>query len=151
MSDPTVSELVERVRRLEDEAAVHSTLYAYGTSIDYGDRDRFLACFAPDADYRVDMRIAGVTALEFHGHGELGGYFDGHTHAPAAWHKHITTNIAVTVDGDTATATSYFVRVDAGDEAGPATVLASGRYDDTLVRDGAHWRIRTRRCEVENL
>ena len=86
------------------------------------------------------------------GDGELTGYFDGHTHAPAAWHKHITTNSIVTVDGDQATANSYFVRVDASAEAGAAFIVASGRYLDELVRDATgHWRIRSRRCEVENL
>jgi hypothetical protein len=97
------------------------------------------------------MRIGGERVLEFHGHDELTGYFDGHTHAPSAWHKHITTNPTVTIDDDTATVTSYFIRVDAPDDAGPATVLASGRYRDTFVRDGARWRIRTRECKVENL
>jgi hypothetical protein len=41
--------------------------------------------------------------------------------------------------------------VDSSDESGPATVLASGRYQDELVRDGPAWRIRARRCQVENL
>jgi ketosteroid isomerase-like protein len=143
--------VLARLRRLEDEAAIHTTLYSYGASLDYGDRDEFLRCFTPDAAYTVDTRIGGARVLEFHGHDELTGYFDGHTHAPSAWHKHITTNAAMTIDGDTATVTSYFIRVDANDHAGPAAVFASGRYRDTFVRDGARWRIRTRECEVENL
>ena len=151
MSGRSIDEVLERLRRLEDEAAVHATLYAYGAALDYGDRGRFLACFTPDAEYRVDMRLGGERTLEYTGHEQLTAYFDGHTHAPSAWHKHITTNPMVTIDGDTAIATSYFVRVDATDEAGPATVLASGRYQDELVRDGVGWRIRTRLCQVENL
>jgi ketosteroid isomerase-like protein len=151
MADQDVTKLVERLTRLEDEAAIRDTLYAYGSALDYGDRDQFLGCFTPDADYFVTMRIEGAGAMEFHGYDELAGYFNGHTHAPAAWHKHITTNPMVTIDGDTATATSYFLRVDAGGEAGPAIVLASGRYKDDLVRDQDRWRIRSRRCEVENL
>jgi ketosteroid isomerase-like protein len=143
--------LTERLRHLEDEAAVQATMHAYGAALDYGDRDRFLDCFTPDAHYVVVMRIAGTIALEFRGHDELTGYFDNHTHAPAAWHKHITTSIVAAVDGDEATATSYFLRVDAADQPGAATILSSGRYVDTLVRDDAGWRIRTRRCEVENL
>ena len=152
MSDPVISQLTERLDRLEAERAIVDTMYAYGSALDYGDRARFLQCFTPDADYVVDMRIEGATALAFHGHDELARYFDEHTHAPAAWHKHVTTNTAVTVDGDTASTTSYFLRVDAGSESGPAFVLASGRYLDEFVRggDGA-WRIRSRRCEVENL
>jgi len=151
MTEQDTDRLIERLTRLEDEAAICRTLYAYGSALDYGDREQFLGCFTGDAEYVVVMRTTGETALRFCGHDELTGYFDGHTHAPAAWHKHITTNPDVTLDGGRASATSYFIRVDAGAAAGPATVLASGRYRDELVRDGAAWRIRFRRCEVENL
>jgi 3-phenylpropionate/cinnamic acid dioxygenase small subunit len=151
MPDLDITTLVERLTRLEDEAAIRDRLYSYGTALDYGDRDQFLSCFTPDADYYVTMRIGVAGAFEFHGRDQLTGYFDSHTHAPAAWHKHITTNPTITIDGDTAGSTSYFIRVDAGSEAGPATMLASGRYQDQLVRDGGTWRIRSRHCEVENL
>jgi hypothetical protein len=144
--------MAARVDRLEAEHAIERTLYSYGLALDYGDRDLFLDCFTPDADYVVDMRINTAGSFTFRGHAELTAYFDGHTHAPDAWHKHITTNSLITVDGGTASATSYFIRVDAGPESGPATVLASGRYLDRLVRDAAdRWRIRSRRAEVENL
>ena len=151
-SAPDSDAMSERIDRLEVERAIVATLYAYGHALDYGDRDQFLGCFTADAAYVVAMRIDSGNGFEFHGHDELTGYFDGHTHAPAAWHKHITTNPMVTVDGDRATVTSYFIRVDAGAEAGPAVVTASGRYLDEFARDDAgHWRIRSRRCEVENL
>jgi ketosteroid isomerase-like protein len=152
MPDPTIEELTARLDRLDAERAIVDVLYAYGSAIDYGDRDRFLQCFTADADYVVHMRIVGATVLQFHGHDELAGYFSDHTHAPDAWHKHVTTNPSVTVDGDTADATSYFLRVDAGAESAPAVVVASGRYLDQLTRDAdGRWRIRSRRCEVENL
>ena len=151
-SAPDSGGLTERLDRLEAERAIVATLYAYGHGLDYGDRDEFLGCFTADAAYVVAMRVGSGNGFEFHGHEELTGYFDGHTHAPAAWHKHITTNPMVTVDGESATVTSYFTRVDAGVEAGPAVVTASGRYLDEFVRDDAgRWRIRLRRCEVENL
>jgi len=152
MTEPSAKEVVERLARLEDERAIVATLYAYGSAIDYGDRDGFLGCFTPDADYVVTMRLTPRGGFAFHGHDELGAYFDGHTHAPAAYHKHVTTNPSVSCDGATASATSYFLRVDASPASGPAVVVASGRYVDDLVRgtDG-RWRIRSRRCEVENL
>jgi ketosteroid isomerase-like protein len=152
MSDPTIEALCARLERLEAERAIVDTMYAYGSALDYGDRERFLQCFTPDAEYVVDMRIDGSGGFTFRGHGELAQYFADHTHAPAAWHKHVTTNPSVALDGDSARATSYFLRVDAGAESGPAVVLASGRYVDELVRepDGS-WRIRARRCEVQNL
>ena len=152
MDDVDLTALVERVGRLEAERAIADTLYAYGRGLDYGERDVFLNCFTADADYRVDMRIGGESTLHYRGQAELAEYYESHTHAPDAWHKHVTTNPSVTVDGDRASAVSYFLRVDAGAEPGPGMVLASGRYLDELVRgdDGA-WRIRSRRCEVENL
>ena len=144
--------LSERIDHLEAERQIVATLYAYGHALDYGDRNQFLGCFTADAAYVVAMRVNAENGFELHGHDELTSYFDNHTHAPEAWHKHITTNPMVTVDGDQATATSYFVRVDAGAEAGPAAIVASGRYLDELARDAnGHWRIRSRRCEVENL
>jgi len=152
MTDAAISELAERLARLEDERAIVTTLYAYGTALDYGDRRLFLDCFTADADYVVEMRIASGDGFGFHGHDELGGYFDGHSHAPAAYHKHVTVNPSIAIDGDAASASSYFLRVDAGSESAPAVVLASGRYIDELVRDQTgRWRIRSRRCEVENL
>ena len=151
-SAPANDALTERLDHLESERAIVATLYAYGHALDYGNRDEFLGCFTTDAVYVVTMRINADNGFEFHGHDELTGYFDNHSHAPEAWHKHITTNPMVTVNGDRANATSYFVRVDAGAEPAPAAITASGRYLDELLRDDyRHWRIRSRRCEVENL
>jgi ketosteroid isomerase-like protein len=152
MSEPSAADLAARLARLEDERAVVVTLYAYGEALDYGDRGLFLDCFTPDADYFVEMRLGPEGNFSYHGQDELAAYFDAHTHAPAAYHKHVTVNPAVSCTGDTATATSYFLRVDAAPAPGPATVVASGRYVDVLARDAAgRWRIRARRCEVENL
>ena len=153
MDDVDLTALVERVGRLEAERAIADTLYAYGRGLDYGERDVFLNCFTADADYRVDMRIGGESTLHYRGQAELAEYYESHTHAPDAWHKHVTTNPSISVDGDKATTVSYFLRVDAcAEEAGLAYVLASGRYlDEFVLGDDDVWRIRSRRCEVENL
>jgi len=151
-TDTTVDELRDRVARFEDERAIAATLYRYGDALDYGDRDEFLDCFTPDAHYEVDMRLDPSSKFAFDGHAELTGYFDGHSHAPGAYHKHITTNPLITLEGDTADAQSYFIRVDSSDAQGPGVVLGAGRYIDRFARgDDGKWRIRTRRCEVENL
>jgi ketosteroid isomerase-like protein len=145
--------LTERLDRLEAERAIVQTMYAYGRALDYGDRDAFLDCFTDDADYVVDMRLGGPAVLQFHGRDELAGYHEWHTHAPDAWHKHVGTNPSITMDGDRATAVSYFMRLDSDAETGaPSIVSSSGRYVDEFARgdDGA-WRIRSRVCEVENL
>jgi ketosteroid isomerase-like protein len=136
---------------MEDERAIVAILYRYGDALDHGDRDEFLDCFTPDAQYLVHMRMGSSDGLAFEGHEQLREYFDRHTHAPAAFHKHVTVNPLVTVNGAAADAQSYFLRVDSP-AAGPAVVLAAGRYIDHLERSPeGRWRIRSRRCEVENL
>ncbi len=152
MPESSPTDVAERLARLEDERAIMATLYAYGTALDYGDRRLFLDCFTPDAEYVVEMRIGSDAGFRCDGHDALGVYFDGHTHAPGAYHKHVTTNPTVTSHGSTATATSYFLRVDAAPASGPAVVLASGRYIDRLIREeNGAWRISSRLAEVENL
>jgi len=142
---------MSRIERLEAERDISATLYRYGSALDYGDRAQFLECFTADARYVVTLRSVDRPVLDLHGTAALTSYFDAHTHAPAAWHKHVTTNPHIDVDGHRASVLSYFIRVDARAERGPAVVYASGRYIDELVRDGDSWRIRSRLCEVENL
>ena len=137
--------------RFEAERAIVATLYRYGDALDHGDRDEFLDCFTADAVYKVRMRLEVANGFTYEGQEQLSAYFDSHTHAPAAFHKHVTVNPLITVDGGEADVRSYFLRVDSP-SAGPAVVLAAGRYLDRFERaaDGG-WRIRSRRCEVENL
>jgi ketosteroid isomerase-like protein len=146
-----MDDLGTRLARLEDERGIVATLYRYGDALDHGDRDEFLDCFTPDAQYQVQMRVGSGNGFTHEGHEQLTAYFDSHTHAPAAFHKHVTVNPLITVDGAAAEAQSYFLRVDSP-AAGPAVVVAAGRYLDRFERaaDG-RWRIRSRRCEVENL
>jgi 3-phenylpropionate/cinnamic acid dioxygenase small subunit len=146
-----VDDLGDRLARLEDERAIAATLYRYGDALDHGDRGEFLDCFTPDAHYEVRMRIDSANGFTFDGHEQLGAYFEGHTHAPTSFHKHVTVNPLIALDAASAEARSYFLRVDSPN-AGPAVVVAAGRYVDRLERgvDG-RWRIQSRRCEVENL
>jgi hypothetical protein len=83
------------------------------------------------------------------GHEELVRFAANHTRAPERFHKHLLVEPVIAVTGDTATASSYFVRVD--DLAGVATIYAFGRYLDELVRgvDG-RWRFAVRIAEVES-
>ena len=151
MGDHELEAFSARLERLEADRAIRATLFQYGLALDYGDRERFLECFTADATYVVTLRSLDGPVLDLHGSAELGDYFDSHTHAPTAWHKHITTNEQVVGDADRASVVSYFIRVDADRESGPALVHASGKYIDAFVRDGDRWRISSRRCEVENL
>ncbi|MBM3678913.1 MAG: nuclear transport factor 2 family protein [Actinobacteria bacterium] len=137
------SGLDARLGRLEDERAILDTLYAYGHSIDYGERNVWLDCFTPSAILRWPH--ATLT-----GHDEIGVAFDEHSHAPQAFHKHFLVEPRIRVEGDCATADSYFTRIDDG-PSGPF-LRSFGRYRDVLVRcaDG-RWRIQERLAERESL
>lgn len=136
-------DLERRLRRLEDERSILDTLYAYAHSLDYGHRDEWLDCWTADATMHWPHR-------SFTGHGEIGGAFDDHSHAPAAWHKHLLVEPRIRLDGDRATVDSYFVRIDGAAE-GPR-VRSMGRYRDVVVRcpDG-RWRLQERTAERESL
>jgi ketosteroid isomerase-like protein len=138
-----VSSLEERLRLLEDERAILDRLYAYGHSLDYGRRDEWLDCWTEDA-------VLAWPHETFTGREAIGRAFDGHSHAPEAFHKHLLVEPRVRVSGDSATAESYFARLN--DAPGGPVVRSFGRYLDVLVRcaDGA-WRIRERRLERESL
>lgn len=133
------------------ERSITATLYRYGEALDLGDRDEFIDCFTADSHYQVDMLCGSTAPIVFDGHEQLTGYFDSHTHAPEASHKHLTVNPLITVEGDEADVRSNFIRVDSP-QAGPAVVLAAGRYVDRFQRgaDG-RWRISSRRAMVDNL
>ena len=142
---PAVSasdELERRLAALEDERAILLTMYTYGHSLDYGVEEEFLDCFVDDAALHWAARGS------FDGREAIRGAFRDHTHAPERYHKHLLIEPRIALDGDRATATSYFVRVDGYDD-GPK-VRNFGRYFDSFVRgaDG-RWRFVERRAESE--
>jgi 3-phenylpropionate/cinnamic acid dioxygenase small subunit len=149
--EPVDDNLLHQLKGLLDEKAIVATLYRYGDALDHGNRDQFINCFTSDAEYVVKARLDAGAGFTFVGHEQLRGYFDSHTHAPDAFHKHVTVNPLVEIDNGKAQVQSYFLRVDSL-EKGAAVVLAAGKYLDRFERgDDGGWRIRTRVCEVENL
>ena len=132
----------ERLQLLEDEQSILDTLYAYGHGLDYGHEDAWIDCWTEDAvlDWpgRAFMR----------GHAELRKGFRAHSHAPAMYHKHIVMAPMISINGDKATVSSMFARLDRYPE-GPG-IRAFGRYRDTLVRcaDG-RWRFKERLPDIE--
>ena len=143
------ADLRARVALLMAERAVLDTLYRYGHSIDYGLEEEWLDCFAADGAFDVRYRVGAKPSRRYEGRSELAGFIAAHSRAPNHWHKHLLYEPLVTVDGDRATARSYFARLDA-DGNGTPSVRAFGRYLDELVRgsDG-RWRFVERVAEVE--
>ncbi len=123
--------------RRADTQDITEVLVRYATGIDRRDWDLFRTCFTDDV-------LAEYEGIEtWHGVDAITAFMD-EAHATMGHTLHRLSNLAVTVDGDTATARSYVdaVLMDAGGERGHNTV---GFYDDELVRTADGWRIAHRR------
>jgi ketosteroid isomerase-like protein len=139
-----MTDIERRLQYLEDEQAILDTLYGYGHGLDYGHEDAWIDCWTEDAILDWPGRAL------MRGHAELRAGFRNHTHAPQAFHKHVVVEPRIVIEGDRATVTSMYARLDRY-EGGPK-IRAFGRYRDTLVRckDG-RWRIKERYPEIESI
>jgi len=148
--------LILRLQALEAERGVRATLYRYGHALDYGAEDDWVDCFTAQAHYEVRQRggetvadAGQAPARSYDGRDELAAFAASHTRAPERFHKHLVVDPVIAVDGDRATAVSYFIRLD--DVDAEPVVYAFGRYRDELVRcaDG-RWRFAVRIAAVES-
>ena len=134
----------ERLALLEAEREILRTLHAYGHAIDYGDEEEFLDCWLEDAALHWPVYKEPIVGRE-----ALRAAFQGHTHAPALYHKHVVVDPRIDLDGDTAHVMSYYARLDEDPER--PFIRGFGRYQDVLVRcEDGRWRSKERRTEHES-
>lgn len=116
---------------------ITEVLVRYATGIDTRDWALFRTCFTDDvlAEYGGIGTWNGVDAIT-----------DSMTtsHADMGHTLHRLSNLAIDVDGDTATARSYVDAVLMAPD-GQTGLNARGFYDDQLVSTSDGWRIRHRR------
>ncbi len=121
----------------DDRQDISELLVRYATGIDRRDWRLFRTVFTANCelDYGEIGSWSGVDAVTD---------FMQRVHALAGHTLHRLTNLAVTVDGDKATARTY---IDGLIMAGDTTsgVNAIGFYDDDIVRTSDGWRIARRR------
>ncbi len=119
---------------MEDEDQIRRTLARYSQWCDDGRFDEWAELFTEDAQFIVSGSVTeGRDAIRRYMQSVL---------PPGSRGKHMTANTLIEVGGDTATATTDYLFVRATTE-GPR-IVAAGRYDDRLVRDGTRWRFRER-------
>lgn len=148
-----MTDLTDRIGRLEDERDILGVLHTYGRALDEGLEAAFANCFTEDAAliWGVSPHRPGLPFAErrFDGRAAIVGAFRGHTHAPERLHRHLLYGTTIELDGDRATAHSVFERHDESPE-GPF-VRSFGRYLDELRRgEDGHWRLCLRRAELES-
>ena len=120
-----------------DEHDIAKVLLRYATGIDRRDWELFRDCFTNDvvAEYEgLDpwRGVDEITDSMITSHADMG-----HT-------MHRLSNLAITVDGDTATARSYVDAILMAAD-GQTGLNPRGFYDDELVRTPNGWRIARRR------
>lgn len=127
----------DAVQRLVDQQAIADLLVRYTSALDDKDWPRLESCFTSDPVFvHPGGRLDGFSAILARTSGAL---------EPLDATQHLLGNVVVAVDGDTATAGSYFqaqhVRVGT---PGGDTYLIAGSYADVLVRTDDGWRITER-------
>jgi ketosteroid isomerase-like protein len=131
---------------ITDADAVRSLLATYAERLDAGDFAGMAALFA---DAEVTSESSG---MHVRGTAEVLDIFERSTRrfpdgTPRT--KHITTNGIVEVDGDTATARSYFTVVQRTDVL-PMQPVIAGRYHDEFRRDAdGRWRFSRREILID--
>jgi uncharacterized protein (TIGR02246 family) len=118
---------------LEDRAAIHDLFTRYCCALDNGEVETVVGCFTADAALKSPL-------IDIKGHHEIrafAGRFAAQRAAGTQF-RHMVTNIAVTLDGDRATATAYLlVLISRGHSH---RTLPPGRYECDLVKQDGHWR-----------
>jgi len=122
--------------RWTDALEIEEVLVRYATGIDRRDWELFRRCFTDDlhADYEGVALWKGVA--------EITDYMQA-AHADMGHTMHRLSNMAISVDGDRATARTYVDAVLMAAD-GQSGVNPVGFYDDELVRTEDGWRIRRR-------
>ena len=122
---------------LLDRQEIAELCIRYTLALDAKDWALLESCFAPDPVFvHPGGRLEGFAAILARTSAALD---------PLDRTQHLLGNIDVAVDGDIGRASTYFhaQHVRAGTPGGDLYVIA-GRYEDTVVRTDAGWRIRER-------
>jgi hypothetical protein len=111
-------------------------LYAtYNHAIDSGDGEAWAATFTPDGTFN-----------KFTGHDQLVGFIQ-------AWkekmnggaRRHWNTNLRIVPSKDGASASVFLMLVDVNTRG----IVATGMYNDTLVKAANGWRFKTRQTKMD--
>jgi 3-phenylpropionate/cinnamic acid dioxygenase small subunit len=127
---------------LPADQAVRNLIFAYAEAVDRGDFAAIGALFAHgDFAGSGGALTGGAVARMFEKTIIL--YDDG---TPRT--KHVTTNVAIELDGPAATAKSYFTVMQATPDL-PFQAICAGRYDDRFESHDGEWRFAERRITLE--
>jgi uncharacterized protein (TIGR02246 family) len=129
---------------IEDRLMINDLFVRYTTALDAGDVDTIVDCFTADAV--LDSPAVGIHS----GRAAIRAFAERFARFREAGSqlRHMITNLAVETDGDEARATCYLLNLITRD--GKSELLAPGRYECRLVRDGGTWRFTHRRVILDH-
>ena len=138
---------------LEVERRIRHTMDLYAHSMDYGEEQVWCDCFTEDALFLVTDAQKQEEIYRVQGAAQLAAYIGAYPRPPAVYAKHVCTQILIRVDGDEATAESFWLALNShgGASKTEPNIMAFGRYRDRLIvcPDG-RWRFTERVCETES-
>jgi uncharacterized protein (TIGR02246 family) len=123
---------------IEDRFAIIDLFVRYTTALDAGDIDTIVTCFTEDGT------LESPAVGKYAGHAGIRAFSERF----AAMHKrgvqlrHVVSNFAMTVDGETARATCYLTCIITMD--GNSQLMPPGRYECDLRKVGGAWLFRHR-------
>jgi ketosteroid isomerase-like protein len=141
----------DRLREIEAREAIRELQATYCFLVDDGRFDELVArCFAEDA--RCDFRLpgSGLDPLVAEGSQEIRSFFEATVAGLLREMSHTTHNQRLAIEGDRASAESYF-ELTAIDAASGEAVMGGGRYFDRFRRLAEGWQFEERRAEIRYL
>ncbi|WP_169736666.1 nuclear transport factor 2 family protein [Pseudonocardia spinosispora] len=125
----------------DDKIAIQELSNTHVRHLDAHDVDAWAGCWLPDGAF-----IATYGA--FTGHEAIKEFIRGHiAEGKEDGARHILSNYVIEGDGDRATVYSLVVKLQV--EQAPH-IIASGVYNDVVVRTPGGWRFESRRLDVDN-
>ena len=141
------------MQQVADELAIRNLLARTAQMADWGAVEDCEACYTADAVWAMPASPAvGLPATELQGRDAIiAGVRDRRAagiQGPGARSRHVLTTMHVAFDGaDEATVNSVFLFLD--ESQAPPALKSSGRYVDTVRRDGAEWKLAVRRIVLD--
>lgn len=140
--------LAQRLQAVEDRVEIeHLIIGGYSTAIDTRDFKAFGALFTEDGEF--NLYATQFPPRKHKGRSAIENALSGPPPAgelpmdlPASM-KHVITNPHIEINGDDATATTYWQEVSIGKD-GKVSSPSTGYYRDVLKRDQGRWRFKIR-------
>lgn len=125
---------------LEEKDAIRDVLAEYCFCLDAGRFEDMAALFAEDGTWHTDFgKGIGRAGIVEHARGLHAG------DAPPRGAVHLTSNIVIRLEGDSAHVRSNWIMVHNTD-AGPA-ISSAGSYTDDMVKQDGRWLFRYRKID----